>query len=959
MEEKNKMKKEFSKRWRYALVLLCLLALAGMASAAVDISVEKKSVSFPSGLITGLADWNSLTPVTAGTTSGTVNYAIKVSNIADAATVVDVKDTLPSGLSTIHVYNAGTGGSLSTPLSTPNVQVTGNVVDIYPGSTPGSMTAGETDYYIIQATLPSSSGLIHNSVQVTEHETDIDTADNTATNDFYVGPKADMSVTKKSVDSTSTIADLAAWNSLTPITTHSAPYTIKYAIKVSNTGSASASNVHVVDTLPSGLTASSVLDGGTLAPLSVGGTSGTYAISGSPSGNIVDINVGTVTAGATNYYWITATIPTSPANNKLHNVVQVTETVADLNTADNLYTTDFYVGSAADMAVAKKSVDLTGVTFVDGTNWGSLTPVTTASPSGTVKYAIKVSNTGSADATNVHVVDTLPDGLAVTSITKGDLTTVVTDNNVAANIVDIIAGTAGTVTHGTTEYYVITATIPSTCPGSLANSVTVSTDSDIDSDNNAAMAQITVSSTTSTTDNLANVKIEKKVVSSSDYTPGNIINDAYWGAHSSIAQTLPGQTVYYVIKVKNTDVTTPTPSPNDGDLAYGIVLTDKLSPDLTGFRVYNEYGTDITSSVKISDDVLYIDSPDIEAPTGTDIGRRYFVIQATIPATTSPNTIYNSVIVRSSNDVDSTDNLASEKFYIPPMNNGAAQYTVINATESFTQLIENQTALLFSFEDLLHRVPNTPDERYQFVASFEQLLRTQTYLYTSLVDLMTGPSGSGWNSQMGKSDQDRLLGRYEDLLRRESFLYMSFEYAVKDAFQNGIDSNYHYTGHTLNARQEFAASFEDLLHRQVPLLHTFETLEKRKTYTTHAADVAFLASFEDLLRLETNLLLSFEDVIKSTFAYAPPFFSPEPHTGTPSIIVGGNATASANATALANATAPTNATNAINATIPINATKVTNATMPINATTAINATMPVNATAAAIAAPATNMTAAK
>lgn len=368
-------------------------------------------------------------------------------------------------------------------------------------------------------------------------------------------------------------------------------------------------------------------------------------------------------------------------------------------------------------------------------------------------------------------------------------------------------------------------------------------------------------------DDMANVIINEKAnVTFSGY----LNNSSKWNYWNSISEVKPGY-IHYLIRVTNSDTE---------DYAIGLVVTDKLAPELVNVKVNQTGNSTESPKWRKSGDVVYIYPRDLP-PLTTE----YIVINATIPQNASPNTIYNSVNIRSSNDDNSADNMAGAVVYTPPMslNGTIPQYSIVNATESFSELIEYQAGLLFSFEDLLHEVPETKEEKYEFIASFENLLRTQTYLYGSLADLLTNRTGAAWNENMTGADQDRLLNRFEDLIRKESFLFMSFEFAIKDAFSgtgpNYIGPTYKYSGHTLYARQEFTASFEDLLKRQVPLLQTFGLLQKRKDFTSHNADVAFLRSFEDLLRLESNLLLSFEDVIKDyTFEYISPspFMPPKP-----------------------------------------------------------------------------------
>jgi hypothetical protein len=163
------------------------------------------------------------------------------------------------------------------------------------------------------------------------------------------------------------------------------------------------------------------------------------------------------------------------------------------------------------------------------------------------------------------------------------------------------------------------------------------------------------------------------------------------------------------------------------------------------------------------------------------------------------------------------------------------------------------------------QVPADSAATYEFVTSFEQLLREQSKIESSLVDLLNNHAATGWAST-DPAVQNELLTRYEENIRKEAFLLSSFEFAIKQAISKyWTDPNVKYDTHTLTIRQELSASFEDLLKRQVTTLREFGNLEQNLVTTDPVVKTKFLASFEDLLRLQANLLLSFEDVTKLAF----------------------------------------------------------------------------------------------
>jgi len=338
-----------------------------------------------------------------------------------------------------------------------------------------------------------------------------------------------------------------------------------------------------------------------------------------------------------------------------------------------------------------------------------------------------------------------------------------------------------------------------------------------------------------------------------------------------------GNQFFYAIKITN---------PVGSDAA-DLIMTDKLPSDLANtivpgnVQIYDgDSGAPYTPPVTtpptvvqttIGGDLMYINFGLFPANKVAIV-----VIQATVPANTAPATWYNSAYVRfknSNEDPNQDNNAATIRIYIRPpiVPPSTAPYQYFDATKSFDDLLGSQQDLLFSFEDLLHkyidsgRVPEDSDATYEFITSFEQLLREQSKIESSLVDLLNNHEATGWAST-DSVIQNELLNRFETNLRKEAFLLASFEFAIKQSIAKyWADPNVKYDAHTLTIRQELAASFEDLLKRQVTMLREFENLEKNLVTSDPVVKTKFLASFEDLLRLQANLLLSFEDIVKLAF----------------------------------------------------------------------------------------------
>ncbi|HQN30508.1 MAG TPA: hypothetical protein PKX20_05230, partial [Methanothrix soehngenii] len=180
----------------------------------------------------------------------------------------------------------------------------------------------------------------------------------------------------------------------------------------------------------------------------------------------------------------------------------------------------------------------------------------------------------------------------------------------------------------------------------------------------------------------------------------------------------------------------------------------------------------------------------------------------------------------------------------------------------------NQTDLFFSFQDLLMRLPRDAEDNYNFIVSFEQLLRSQAHLTDCFQALLANDSRQGWDSYYSSEDRTYLLRSYEALLRDEADLFAGFSSKINDSWLS-LDG-YVAPGHSMDAQWELLASLEDLLKRQVRLYKGF-------VYLLHEIDqgappqerevlVEFLASYEDLLRRESDLIAGFEDLLVRKFA---------------------------------------------------------------------------------------------
>jgi uncharacterized repeat protein (TIGR01451 family) len=164
-----------------------------------------------------LFKFDSADPVSTGSS---FSYTLTVANDGpDAATAVDVTDTLPAGVTPVSATPSQ--GSCLPPGAT----ITCNL---------GTLAAVEAATVVISVTAPGTTGQITNSATVSTTATDPDPSNNTASEDTtVVDPGADLSVAKFAEP------DPAAT---------SAPLT--YTLLVSNSGPDDATGVTVTDRSP-------------------------------------------------------------------------------------------------------------------------------------------------------------------------------------------------------------------------------------------------------------------------------------------------------------------------------------------------------------------------------------------------------------------------------------------------------------------------------------------------------------------------------------------------------------------------------------------------------------------------------------------------------------------------------------------------------------------------------------
>ena len=314
-----------------------------------------------------------------------------------------------------------------------------------------------------------------------------------------------------------------------------------------------------------------------------------------------------------------------------------------------------------------------------------------------------------------------------------------------------------------------------------------------------------------------------------------------------VAEVPPGQIFNYNVSINNSNSSCDVSNVVFTDLLpdEAVYIGAQVEPCAKGGCTINRTGN--TLEVRID-----------RVPKNT---KRFINITLRAPKE-APATLYNMKQLRYADQSHSTDNTFILDTYVP-----LPGYNKTAAIKSFEELLHGQAYLLFSFSDLLNDILRTREENYTFMASYEQLLRTQANLTGRFEALLSNRQGSGWDRDLRKEERTYLLRSYESQLRDEAFLFAAFEAKISDAWLNL--SGYTAPGHSMDAQWEFLASLEDLLKRQVMLYRSFEKLLHRIDADADPQDredlVNFLACFEDLLRVEANLLMSFEEMLFRKF----------------------------------------------------------------------------------------------
>ena len=361
----------------------------------------------------------------------TVSFDIEVTNNGTAqATNVSLTDSLPAGIT--FVSSSVTQGSYNSTTGLFTI---------------GTLNAGSSATLTLTGTVDVGQG--GNTI------TNITTA--------AAGDQPDPSTAGDDLDEAVTVeddADLVTVKTLASgDNTPAEGDTVSFAIEVTNGGTAQATNVSLIDSLPAGITfvSSSVTQG------SYNSATGLFTI-------------GTLNAGSTATLTLTGTVDVGQGGNTITNITTAAAgDQPDPSTAGDDLDEAVNVEADADLVTVK--------TLASGDN----TPV----EGDTVSFAIEVTNNGTAQATNVSLTDSLPAGITFvsSSVTQGSYNSAtglftIGTLNAGSSAILTLTGTVDVGQGGNTITNITTAAAgdqpdPSTAGDDLVEAVNVEEDADL------------------------------------------------------------------------------------------------------------------------------------------------------------------------------------------------------------------------------------------------------------------------------------------------------------------------------------------------------------------------------------------------------------------------------------------------------------------------------------------------
>ena len=416
--------------------------IAANAQRDIDLVVTKSITTNPA---------SSTTPA-AALPNSTFTYTILARNDGPFdATTVRVVDNLPDGIRIISAVSSDVTDTVTIPATAQDTTAANNddiTIDV------GNLAIGagsQTTITIIGVVLSATQGNFTNVATISATDTSVNIEAVTNNNSSSIAANAPRSV------------DLTVAKS--GPTTAISGNTITYTMTATNNGPSDAIGVQVVDDIPDGIrVVSATVNGNTVTiPASASDTTA------SNPDNITFAVGNLATGGSNNTIIIVAAIlPASTAALVNSAVISTTDTATvESITNNNTASVTTTLSQQNDVAISKSGP-------------------TSATIGSTVTYTINVTNNGLSTATSVSVVDTLPSGVIFVSgtslIGSTSAGTVASGSNNTANV------TIPTLSPGETAVVTIRATAPSSTPGNVTNTVTVTATNDTVSSNNSATA---------------------------------------------------------------------------------------------------------------------------------------------------------------------------------------------------------------------------------------------------------------------------------------------------------------------------------------------------------------------------------------------------------------------------------------------------------------------------------------
>ncbi|MFN7832931.1 MAG: Ig-like domain-containing protein, partial [Bacteroidota bacterium] len=363
---------------------------------------------------------------TTYTAGQTVTWTVTVTNNGPSDAIAAlVNDDFNNALTGVTWTAAVNGGATVV-----NYSGSGDIVNQSVSVPAGS---GNSVVYTITATVPSNfTGNLVNTATVTAPtgSTESNPSNNTDTETDTPDPKADLVIVKTSTSATYTPGTSVTWT-----------------ITVTNNGPSDVTNAEVNDDV------NNLLTGVSWTAVTTGGATVTNS---SGSGDIVNELV-SIPAGSGNsvIYTLTGLTPSSMTGNLVNTAtVSVPTGVTDTNPTNNSDPETDTPAPVSDLVIAKSS------------------PAGAYIPGGQITWIITVTNSGPSDAVNAIVNDDLDAALTnITWMTSTSGGATVTNSTGTGDIVnETVSIPAGS---GHSVVYTVTANVPGSYTGNLANTATV------------------------------------------------------------------------------------------------------------------------------------------------------------------------------------------------------------------------------------------------------------------------------------------------------------------------------------------------------------------------------------------------------------------------------------------------------------------------------------------------------